>query len=197
MILSARDELEEEGHVRKTKIEETRTRWVPDTSQVLIHNMSVEGTWQYDSTSWKGYSYVNSNFGKFISFNRCTSMKRETQKLEEAYSIVLKARTSILIKEWASTDLSEFTRNPKFETWETNIKIMFGQSQRVDKKNPPKIIRCFIKHLQCLNNKSLPVGPFPSSGAWVGLSQRDQWASSGQCTKLLPANTNTDIASSL
>ena len=61
------------------------------------------------------------------------------------------------------------------------------------KENPPKIIRYLIKHL-CLNNKSLPKGPFPPSRAWVGLSQRDQWAFSGQCTKLLPANTNTDIA---
>ena len=75
----------------------------------------------------------------------------------------------------------------------TNMKKMFGRSRRVDQRKSPKIIRYLIKHL-CLNNKSLPVGPFPSSGAWVGLSQRDQWASSGQCTKLLPANTNTDIA---
>ena len=62
------------------------------------------------------------------------------------------------------------------------------------KENPPKIIRYLIKHL-CLNNKSLPKGPFPPSRAWVGLSQRDQWAFSGQCTKLLPANTNTEIVS--
>jgi len=50
-----RDKLEEEGHVRKTKIEEARTM--------------------------------------------CTNMNGETRKLEEAYSLVLKARTSILIKE--------------------------------------------------------------------------------------------------
>ena len=75
----------------------------------------------------------------------------------------------------------------------TNMKKMFGRSRRVDQRKSPKIIRYLIKHL-CLNNKSLPKGPFPPSRAWVGLSQRDQWAFSGQCTKLLPANTNTDIA---